>query len=170
LSSSCPYFISVRRYLHRGVANVCLRRVSLRSQFLWLRMTLRPQRVLDISLGLVLKPLCNHGLAALIGPSFIATIPCAGRTERSSGGKARWLGPCRPEFEPPWLRISGLSLGFAPNNIMLPLAWSHKGMRRASSSTGSWLDPVISQRTRSSDLSIVIGLFMYAWCECGVRV
>ena len=48
------------------------------------------------------------------------------RTERSSGGKVRWLGPCRPEFEPPWLRISGLSLGFAPNNIMLPLAWSHK--------------------------------------------
>ena len=45
----------------------------------------------------------------------------------SSGGKARWLGPCRPEFEPPWLRIFSLSPGFAPNNILLPLAWSHKG-------------------------------------------
>jgi len=45
-----------------------------------------------------------------------------------------------------------------------------KGMRRASSSTGSWLDPVISQRTQFSDLSIVVGLFVYAWYECGVRV
>jgi hypothetical protein len=29
---------------------------------------------------------------------------------------------------------------------------------------------VISLRTRSSSLSVVVGLVMYVWCECGVRV
>jgi len=46
-------------------------------------------------------------------PPTLGTV----RTERSSGGKARWLGPCRPEFEPPWLRISGLSPGFALSRV-----------------------------------------------------
>ena len=30
------------------------------------------------------------------------------------------------------------------------------------------MDPVVSRKTRSSDLSIVVGLLMYVWCKCGV--
>jgi len=54
-------------------------------------------------------------------------------------------------------------------NLLL-LAWSHKENATRPSPTVPWLDLVISQRTRSSDLGVVVGLFVYSWCECGVHV
>ena len=71
----------------------------------------------------------------------------------------------------PGIRSRVFHRGLSPNKIPLPLIrGAIKRMRCAPSPTVSWLDLVISQRTRSGDLDVVVGLFVYAWCECGVRV
>ena len=71
----------------------------------------------------------------------------------------------------PSIRTRVSHRGSPPNKIMLPLMrGATKKMWRAPSPTDLWLDPVISQRTQSSDLSVVVGLFVYGWCACVVWV
>jgi hypothetical protein len=67
----------------------------------------------------------------------------------------------------------GVSPGVFPQILftgVTSLAWSHKGIVTCPSPTESLMISVISPRTRSSSLSVVIGLVMYVWCECGIRV
>ena len=49
-------------------------------------------------------------------------------------------------------------------------AWSYKGTETRPSPTELWRFLVISGRTRSSYLCIVVGLIVHVLCEFGVRV
>jgi len=56
------------------------------------------------------------------------------------------------------------------NSIASGSARSEKWTATRPSHTEPWRFPVISRRTRSSYLCVVVGLIVHVWCECGVRV
>ena len=56
------------------------------------------------------------------------------------------------------------------NSIASGSAKSEKWTATRPSHTEPWRFPVISRRTRSSYLCVVVGLIVHVWCECGVRV
>jgi hypothetical protein len=69
----------------------------------------------------------------------------------------------------PGNRNSRLSPGFVPNKFSYLSRVEPQREYDVLVVYGAMDRPVISRRTRC-DLSIVVGLFVYAWCECGVRV
>ena len=104
----------------------------------------------------------THGLFCLNnsdiwGPS----LSSVGALSRCGGHRTRVRALLVPDFPPGTV---GSLL-----NYVVSHAWSHKGIATRPSPTEPWMDPVISRRTRF-DLSVVVGLFVYVWCECGVRV
>ena len=86
--------------------------------------------------------------------------PSRARVASSAGGQAAGASLILRN------RIRVSHRGSSPNKLCCLSRGATKGMRRVSSPTDLWLDPVISRRTRSSDLSIVVDLFMYVWCAC----
>ena len=91
------------------------------------------------------------------GPS----LSSVGALSRCGGHRSRVRALLVPDFPPGTV---GSLLNYVASH-----AWSHKGIATRPSPTEPWMDPVISRRTRF-DLSVVVGLFVYVWCECGVRV
>ena len=59
---------------------------------------------------------------------------------------------------------SCLSPGFIPKKSTASIAWNHKEIATHPSPTEPWMVPVISRRTRSSYLRVVVDLVVYAWC------
>jgi hypothetical protein len=67
------------------------------------------------------------------------------------------------------VRVSRLSPGFAPNKFSYLSRVEPQREYDVPVVYGAMDGPVISRRTQC-DLSIIVGLFVYAWCACGVRV
>ena len=111
------------------------------------------------SVGTITKPKLSEAIPK--GPNWRTSDSSVGSLARCASGRARvrFLGiatrvPHQVLFSVPLI----ISVAFH--------AWCHKGTAPRSSPTELWRFPVISRRTRSSYLCVVVGLIVHVWCAC----